>query len=271
MPRNHEKGIHAMSSFFSGISEYGTTKKENQKSLLVKLFRALKKLPNSEKATEKQKKLYGALSSIVLPQLLARCQNGVIWRKFEAIFSEKASNSNMKKLHPLLPCVVSQEQAVSDAMEKVLEHVLSGKFPSLIDTNDIDNAYVIAFFVRFSANCLRGIVLPRQVDDEKKSEIAKKDEKATVEVVIVSETMKDFTFDILKKLSETFSFEELQLWGKSVQGGGKKAFSDWKKGKSVGYVSINSVNIVVRDFLGKIDDRILRGKVAREVVNSLTT
>jgi hypothetical protein len=271
MTRNYEKGSNDMASFFSGISEYAETKKENQKSLLVKLFRKLKKLPNSEKATEKQKRLFGMLSTIVLPQLLARCQNGVIWRKFESIFSKKASNSNMKKLHSLKPCVVSQEQAVGDAMKKVLEHVLSGKFPSLIETDNINNAYVIAFFVRFSANCLRGIVLPRQVDDDKKAEIAKKDEKATIEVVIVSETMKDFTFDILKKLSETFTFDELQLWGKSVQGGGKKAFSDWKKGKSVGYVSINSVNIVVKDFLGKIDDRFLRGRVAREVVNSLTT
>ena len=259
-----------MASFFSGVSEYATTKKENQKSLLVKLFRKLKKEPISVIATEKQKRLYDAISKIILPQLLARCENGVIWRKFEAIFSKQASNSNMKKLHPMQPCVKSQEQAVSDAIEDVFKDAIGGKFPKLIESEGIDNAYVLAFFVRYSANRLRGIVLPRQVDDDKKADMAKKDEKATVEVVIVSETMRDFTFDILKKLSETFTFDELQLWGKSVQGGGKKAFSDWKKGKSVGYVSINSVNIVVRDFLGKIDDRFLRGKVAREVVNSLT-
>jgi len=156
-------------------------------------------------------------------------------------------------------------------MVKTLEAFLSGNYPKLLNEKAIDDKYILSFFVKYSANCLRYIVFPRQeLTEEKKNELAKKNTEPTIETVIISETLKDYVFDILKKLSETFSFEELRLWALSIQGFGKKAFLGYSKEKTQGYKKINMVNIVAKELLLSIGNRRLCGKVIREVVNALT-
>lgn len=245
------------------------SKKDNK--VIVKLLLAMQKCGVRKSATIKQKKLFAMASEKLLPQLFQRAENNVIWRKFESIFSSKASNSNMKKLHNLKPCYASQCQAIADCMAKTLESFLSGNYPKLLSDENIDDKYILSFFVKYCANCLRYIVFPRQeLTEEKKNELAKKNEVSAVETVIISETLKDYVFDVLKKLSETFSFEELKLWALSIQGFGKKAFLGYSKEKTQGYKKINMVNIVAKELLVSITNRRLCGKVVREIVNCLT-
>lgn len=193
----------------------------------------------------------------LMPTLLGMCRVGFIHRKFEAIFlaQDSASHSNAKKLAGLKPCFISQVSAVIDAIGKTFESLVPQsisdiKYPKMLFEKNIQDTYLVSYFVRFASNEYRYLIFPRQrkINCVKAVEHVKTDMVVSAfSTVLELELYKSTIGQLLNVLYSTFEVEDINMYGKHYLG--DKSFKGYSKAKSQGYEMIAKIHSVIRDIM----------------------
>ena len=113
----------------------------------------------------------------------------------------------------------------------------------------IDDAYLLAYFIRFASNEYRYLVFPRQrkIDRMKAERFIVGAEKSAFATTLELELYKDIIVKLTSTLYATFEVEDIMMYGKHWNG--DKSFKGYTKAKSQGYEMIAKINTVIKHIM----------------------